>query len=323
MKNKALLFILSLLAPGAGQVGKGELARGAAFALAALLWGAARGPLVMQLAAPRLAGPSPESLLLLSLAATAFHFIIALAAALDAARPGKTDTPPNFAAGAGALLVFWIFQLVAGTLINRAAIGNLMRPKTAAVLEDATAGEAAAQRLVKEVESLPKGPFAGETRDGLFFDREKDNFKLQADHLAEAGPLEDSPEGQEVRIYPGRMSKDMTTGDKTVGQLLADGLIYLEIRPIPEALRADGGFGAYYADMMKKTAKEHADWNATVETRADLPMQAVLMTMTSPKQVRLYLFGKERYFSFRAYAWTPVLESMVKSFREAPAQNNR
>ena len=191
-----------------------------------------------------------------------------------------------------------------------------------AALTEAKAGQAAADLLAKEIESLPRGPFAGETKDGLFFDREKDNFKLRGNYLAEAGPLADVQDGQEIRIYPGPMYKDLGAGTKTVGQLMAGGLIFLEIRPIPEALRADGGFAAYYAEMMKRTVKEHADWGAKVETRDDLPLQAVLMTMNSPRQVRLYMFGKERYFSFRAYGWTPVLEETVKSFREAatPAQ---
>ena len=191
-------------------------------------------------------------------------------------------------------------------------------PEARAALEAAGLAQAGADRAAREIESLPRGPFASAIDGDLFYDRENDNFRLPAAHAAKAGPSEESPEGQQILIYPGLMYKDIATGTRLLGDLMAGGLVLLDIQPVPEGMRARGNFAAGYEDMMRRAAAKNPSWRAKVERKQGLPLPAVLMTMENPRQLRLYMFGRDRFFCFRACAWTPVFDGMVRSFREGP-----
>jgi len=327
MKNKVIIFLISFLAPGAGHFAKGRFGRGIGFAVFELLWGAVSGPLVLLLIAKMGNSTSLEYtglyLIFAQIIPVAIFGLVALVAAFDAASIPETEAYPNFIAGCAAFAAFWLLYLAINPALNKAAMSALLGPEAADVLNQAAAGQAAADQVAKEIESLPPGPFAGETKKETFVTRENDTFKLPANYLAEPGPSTESPEGQEIRLYPGAMQKDFVTGNRTLKEMMAGGLIFLEVQPVPENMRSPGEFAAYYEKMMRRNVtKNNASpaQRGTVEQKEGFPLPAVLVSMDSYKLIQFYMFGKERYFRFKTYEWTPVLDGIARSLKEAPPQ---
>jgi hypothetical protein len=178
--------------------------------------------------------------------------------------------------------------------------------------------KAATDRLVKEIESLPKGPFASKREDDLFYDREEDNFRLPSNYLAKAGPSKYDPNAQKILIYPAPMHKELITMSRPEVELMDKGLILLEVFPIPTGMYLKGDVVGDYEKMLKESAQEHPSWGAKVEYIQGLSLPTLLLTTKNPKESRLHMFGKNRLFIFTTYEWTPVFDGIVRTLKEAP-----
>ena len=180
------------------------------------------------------------------------------------------------------------------------------------------AQEAAAGRLAKEIESLPPGPFASKRTGDTFYDRENDSVRLPAHYLAEAGPSELEKGGQAVQMYPASLQKDLTSGTRTVKELMDRGLIRLDVslRDKPLATLEPYQAAIAYEKLMTEAALEEPARRIKVERKYGLPMPAILETNGRAKYIRLIMVGEKRMYTFGASGWTPAFDGIINSLKE-------